>query len=750
MGPLGSEGVKTGAEKAESLVLLGIRGMTCAACANRIERGLARLPGVHEASVNLAMERATVRFDPGAVSLEQLTAKVAALGYEAFALQDVREDQGEAREAEIKRQTFLFLFSALFSFPLLVAMAGHVAHVESALIRFLSHGWVQFVLATPVQFFAGWPFYVDAYRNLRNRTANMSVLVALGTSAAYFYSLAAVLSPQLGITGLYFETSAVLITLILLGKVLEARAKGRASEAIRKLIGLQAKSARVIRDGKELEVPVEQVQVGDLVLVRPGEKIPVDGIIKEGRSAVDESMITGESLPVEKGPGDEVVGATINKHGAFTFVATKVGKETALAQIVRIVEEAQGSKAPIQRLADVVSSYFVPAVVLVALATLGGWYLATGDFTRSLLNMTAVLVIACPCALGLATPTAIMVGTGRGAESGILFKGGEHLEKTHQLSAVVLDKTGTITKGEPEVTDVVPVGTLPAERLLQWAAAAEKRSEHPLAQAVVAAARAQGFELAEPRGFAAIPGQGVRAEVEGRTILVGNRRLMEASGLDVGAVEEEVQRLERAGKTAMLVAVDGALAGIVAVADTVKESSARAIAALQAMGLRVIMLTGDNQRTAHAVARQVGIAAEDVIAEVLPEEKARQIEALQRRGFKVAMVGDGINDAPALATADVGIALGTGADVAIEAADVTLVRGDLRGIAAAIRLSRATMAKIRQNLFWALVYNAVGIPFAAFGLLNPIIAGTAMALSSVSVVTNSSLLKRFDPLQGLR
>lgn len=802
----------------EERASLSIRGMTCAACANRIEKGLAKLPGVSDANVNFAMEKASVRFDPAQIDLDQMAAKVrdlgydvtkektklslvgmtcancasrierglnkmpgvtatvnfgaesalveyvpsltsvedlkrkvADLGYEAFVADEGGGDaEKEAREAEIGRQKFLFVLSAVLSFPLLAAMLSHVFHIESAVIRFLSNGWVQLALATPVQFYAGWQFYVDSYHNLKNRSANMSVLVALGTSAAYFYSVAGVLYPGIGVTGLYFETSAILITLIILGKLLEALAKGRTSEAIKKLMGMQAKTARVVRNGEEVDVPIEEVQVGEIVVVRPGEKIPVDGVVKEGRSTVDESMITGESMPVEKLEGDEVVGATINKHGTFKFEATKVGKDTALAQIIKVVEEAQGSKAPIQRLADVVSAYFVPAVVAVALTAFVGWYLATGDFTRALLNMTAVLVIACPCALGLATPTAIMVGTGRGAENGILFKGGEHLEKTHELRAVVLDKTGTITKGEPEVTDVITFGGIEQERLLRWVAQAEKTSEHPLAQAIVAAAKTKGLELADAADFEAIPGHGIRAQVDGRTLLVGNRKLMRENGIEPEAFEDEVRGLESEGKTAMLAAVDGELAGILAVADTVKETSAEAIEALHQMGLRVMMITGDNERTAYAIARQVGIDEKDVIAEVLPEDKASEVEKLKEQGLKVAMVGDGINDAPALATADVGIAIGTGTDVAIEAADVTLMRGDLRGIVAAIRLSRATMGKIRQNLFWALIYNTIGIPFAAFGILSPIIAGAAMAFSSVSVVTNSSLLKRYDPQNGFR
>ena len=731
-------------------VQLSLVGMTCANCAARIERGLNKLPGV-QATVNFGAETAHVAYIAGVVTPDDLVRKVKDLGYDAFLPQEAGAGAEQAaREAEIGRKRFLFGLSAALSLPLLASMIGHIVPTDNALIHWLGNGWVQLALATPVQFYAGWQFYVDSYHNLKNRTANMSVLVALGTSAAYVYSLIAVLFPGLGIDGLYFETSAILITLILLGKLLEAQAKGRTSAAIRKLLGLQPKTARVVRNGAEVDVPIAEVQVGDVIVVRPGEKIPVDGVVLEGRSTVDESMLTGESMPVEKGPGDQVVGATINRHGTFRFQATRVGRDTALAQIIRVVEEAQGSKAPIQRLADVVSAYFVPAVIGVALVTFAGWYVATGDLTRALLNMTAVLVIACPCALGLATPTAIMVGTGRGAEHGILFKGGEHLERTHELDAVVLDKTGTITKGEPALTDVLPAEGVDADELLRIAAAAERGSEHPIAQAIGTGASARGLSVADAADFEAVPGHGIRAVVQGRTVLVGNRKWMRDNGLDPAPLEGELERLEEEGKTAMLTAIDGRLAGVVAVADTVKETSAEAVAMLKAMGLRVIMITGDNRRTARAIARAVGIAEEDVLAEVLPEEKASAVKRLQEQGLRVAMVGDGINDAPALATADVGIAVGTGADVAIEAADVTLMRGDLRGIVAAIRLSRATMGKIRQNLFWALVYNTIGIPFAAFGLLSPIIAGAAMAFSSVSVVTNSTLLMRYNPQAGFR
>lgn len=731
---------------------LAVSGMTCANCAARIEKRLTKEAGVTSVNVNLATDSATVEYIPGVTDVESLIKAIEAIGFKAKSADPGAgiDAEKEAREAEIRTQRNRFILSAALSLPLLLSMIGHTGHIQSPILDFLNNGWVQLILATPVQFIAGWPFYVDSYYNLKNRSANMSVLVATGTSAAYLYSLASLFAGQrLGIQGYYFETSAVLITLIILGKLLEARAKGRTSEAIKHLMGLAPKTARVIRNGKTIDVAIEEVMVGDHIVVRPGEKIPVDGRVIEGHSTVDESMLTGESLPVEKGAGDEVIGATINRHGTFTFVATKVGKDTALAQIIRVVEEAQGSKAPIQRLADVVSSYFVPAVVGVALLTFFLWIGLSGDFTRALLNMTAVLVIACPCALGLATPTAIMVGTGVGAEQGVLFKGGEHLEKAHSLTAVVLDKTGTITRGEPQLTDVEPVEGFDKATLLALAAAAESRSEHPLAQAIVEGAKAREIAAGEPEEFEAIPGKGVRAKVDGRTVYLGTRKLIQEAGVAIEPLEAALERLEKEGKTAMAAAVDGRPAGVLAVADTVKPHAAAAVSALKARGLKVYMLTGDNARTAKAIARQVGIDEEHVIAEVLPEEKAAMVAKLQREGEVVGMVGDGINDAPALAIADLGVAIGAGADVAIETADVALMSGDLRALVAAVELSEMTMRKIRQNLFWALIYNSLGIPLAALGLLSPILAGAAMALSSVSVVTNSTLLKRYKPAARL-
>ena len=724
---------------------LKISGMSCASCASKIEKKLRNIDGVFYAGVNYAMERATVEYDPAEVSTEDLVSAVADIGYQAQTAQTRFDEDKEKieRRKETRRQTMLFIFSALLSVPLVYYMFSELFNLPFPPV--IHNKVFQFILATPIQFIAGWQFYRGAYKNLRHGTANMDVLIALGTSAAYFYSVATTFF----IPGhVYYETGAVIISLIILGKLLESAAKGRTSEAIRKLMGLQAKTARVIRDGQESDIPIEEVQVGDLVIVRPGEKIPVDGIIKEGFSTIDESMLTGESIPVDKKAGDTVIGATINKHGSFKFEATKVGSDTALAQIIKIVEEAQGSKAPIQRMADVISGYFVPVVVVIAILTFLVWYFIVdpGNVARALINFTAVLVIACPCALGLATPTSIMVGTGRGAEKGILIKGGEHLEKAHRLNAIVLDKTGTITRGEPDVTDIVTVNNgYKDDELLTLAASVEKSSEHPLGLAIVEHAKKKGIDLLEAGDFNAIPGYGIEASVQDKRLYIGNRKLMEQKQVDISGIVKHVEQLEEEGKTAMLVAIDGKAAGIIAVADTVKDHSAEAIESLQKMRVEVWMITGDNRRTAEAIARQVGIAAERVLAEVLPQDKAIKIEELRHQGKIVGMVGDGINDAPALATADLGLAIGTGTDVAMEAADITLMRGDLRGIPAAIKLSRATMNNIKQNLFWALAYNAAGIPVAALGYLSPVLAGAAMAFSSVSVVSNSLRLKRFDP-----
>lgn len=721
-----------------------LSGMNCAACAARIEKGLNGLPGVYRASVNFAAEKATLDYNAADLTIAQIQEKVKKLGFEAHNIADASDldREKQVREAEIRGQRRRFILSAVLSLPLLLGMILHSAGILHSFGALLMNPYLQFVLATPVQFIAGWPFYRGAYAALKNGSANMDVLVVLGTSAAYLFSIANMLA---GDPHLYFETSAILITLIILGKLLEATAKGRTSAALKALMGLEAKTARVVRGGEELDIAVEQVQVGDIIVVRPGEKVPVDGVIVEGASTLDESMLTGESIPVDKKAGDTVVGATINKLGAFKFQATKVGKDTALAQIVRIVEAAQGSKAPIQRFADVVSGYFVPIVVGLAVLTFAGWYFIfdPGNFTRALINFTAVMVIACPCALGLATPTSIMVGTGKGAEYGILIRSAEHLENAHRLTAIVLDKTGTITKGQPELTDIVPLESWTETELLQLAARAEKQSEHPLAEAIVRYGQAQGLTLADPDQFAAIPGRGVSAAVDGRQVLVGTRKLLRENNIDIAAALAAVEQLEQQGKTVMLIAVEQTLAGLVAVADTVKEHSARAVAALQQLGLEIWMITGDNERAAKAIAGSVGIA--NVLAEVLPEHKAEKIAALKQEGKIVGMVGDGINDAPALATADVGFAIGSGADVAIEAADITLMSGDLNGIVAAIKLSRATMRNIKENLFWALFYNSVGIPVAAAGYLSPVLAGSAMAFSSISVVLNALRLKRFTP-----
>jgi len=703
------------------------------------------MPGVTSAAVNFAMETARVVYVPGKVSVEQMREKVQKLGYEASVKREddaARDRQGD----ETRRQQRKLLISAVLSLPLLWSMVAHFSFTSWIYLpELLMNPWFQLALATPVQFYIGKPFYVGAYKALRSGSANMDVLVSLGTSAAYLYSLYLTIDWYVRgghMPSLYFETSAILITLVILGKLLEARAKGRASQAIRSLMQLQAKTALIVRDGKELTVPVEEVVVGDIVLVRPGDKVPVDGMVLEGVSTVDESMLTGESLPVEKKAGDSVIGATINNNGMLRIRATKVGEETALAQIIRVVEEAQGSKAPIQRVADVISGIFVPIVVGIAAVVFLAWiWLVTpGNFAEALEKAIAVLVIACPCALGLATPTSIMAGSGRAAELGILFKGGEHLEQMHKIDAVVLDKTGTVTKGKPELTDVLAQGD--ETEFLRLVGAAEKSSEHPLAEAIVAGIRERGIELPEVESFEAIPGFGIRAVVEGKTVVVGTRRLMERHQVDALSAYEEMSRLEKAGKTAMLAAIDNRYAGLVAVADTIKETSKAAVSRLKEMGIEVIMITGDNERTAKAIAAQVGI--DHVRAEVLPEGKAEEVKKLQAQGKNVAMVGDGINDAPALATADIGVAIGTGTDVAIEAADVTLMRGDLSGVPDAIIMSRKTMRNIRQNLFWALGYNTLGIPIAAIGLLAPWVAGAAMALSSVSVVLNALRLQRVN------
>lgn len=722
-----------------------ITGMTCAACATRIEKGLNKLEGVTNATVNLALETASVEFNGSELSSQDIIARVEKLGYGA-AIKEDQVGQEDHRQAEIEKQKGKFLFSVILSLPLLWAMVSHFSFTSWLYLpEMLMNPWVQLLLATPVQFVVGKQFYIGAYKALRNGSANMDVLVALGTSAAYFYSLyLSILSigSNEHMVELYYETSAVLITLILLGKLFEAKAKGRSSEAIKKLMDLQAKTAIVVRDGKEIEIPLEEVVVGDVIYVKPGERVPVDGEIIDGRSAFDESMITGESVPVDKAAGDTVIGSTINKNGFIKMKATKIGKDTALAQIIKVVEQAQGSKAPIQRLADKISGIFVPIVVGLAVITFIIWFVwvSPGNFAEALEKLIAVLVIACPCALGLATPTSIMAGSGRAAEYGILFKGGEHLESTQGVTTVVLDKTGTITKGTPELTDTIIMGDFEEQEFLRLVGSVEKQSEHPLAVAIVEGILAKGISFSEVTQFEAFPGYGIKGNVNDYNLLVGTRRLMNQHQVVLHDADSKMIALENEGKTAMLVAINGKLAGIVAVADTVKETSKQAVKRLQYMGLEVIMITGDNERTAQAIAKDVGV--DRVVAEVLPEGKADEIKKLQAEGKKVAMVGDGINDAPALAMADVGMAIGTGTDVAMEAADITLIRGDLNSIVDAIVMSKKTMANIKQNLFWAFGYNTLGIPIAAIGLLAPWLAGAAMAFSSVSVVLNALRLQK--------
>lgn len=729
-------------EKAE----FQIAGMTCAACANRIEKRLNKTEGVSSAQVNFALETVAVEYNPKEVAITDLKETVAKLGYQ---LEQKGEADGKTEsplKKEQRKQTVRLIFSAILSFPLLWAMVSHFSFTSFIWVPdIFMNPWMQFALATPVQFVIGWPFYTGAYKALRNKSANMDVLVALGTTAAYVYSLYLTIQ-SLGAhghtDGLYYETSAILLTLILLGKRFEAKAKGRSSDAIKKLMKLQAKTATVVRDGQEQVIPIEDVMTGDLVYVKPGERIPVDGEVTEGRSAVDESMITGESIPVDKSPGDSVTGATMNANGFLKIKAVNVGKDTALSQIIRVVEEAQGSKAPIQRLADQISGIFVPIVLGIAVITFLIWYFwaAPGDVGEAISKLIAVLVIACPCALGLATPTSIMAGSGRSAEFGILFKGGEHLEKTHRLDTIVLDKTGTVTNGKPVLTDAVAADGFEETELLRLAAAAETGSEHPLGEAIAAGVKEKGIDIPKLTRFEAKIGAGVSAEAAGKTILVGSRRLMESEGVQHEALLSQMSALEGEGKTVMLVSVDGEPAGLIAVADTIKETSREAVKRLMSMRLEVIMMTGDNRKTAEAIAKEAGITR--VIAEVRPEQKAEEISRLQQTGSRVAMVGDGINDSPALATADIGMAIGTGTDIAMETADITLIRGDLNSIADAIRMSRLTMKNIKQNLFWALGYNTLGIPIAAFGFLAPWVAGAAMAFSSVSVVLNALRLQR--------
>lgn len=763
-------------------VNLSLAGMTCNACARRIERRLTNARGVRSANVNFATARARVEYDPRATRPARLIETVKEIGYGAS---DAEEEGAADREREAEREEEKglrrrFLVAAILSAPvLLIAMS----HGRIALFNVPWINWAQLALTLPVVFYSGWLFYKSAWTALKHRAADMNTLIATGTGAAFIYSLVVTIAPQALVTNhpamaglseggnmmggsgnmmggggnmsaapVYYEAASVIIALILLGRLLEARARGKTSDAIKRLLKMQPRTARVVREGgREVDLPIEEVLVGDIVVVRPGEKIPVDGTVVEGASAVNEAMLTGESMPVEKTTGAEVIGATTNGTGSFRFRATKVGRDTALQQIVRMVEQAQGGRAPIARLADVISGYFTPVVICIAIAAFVVWFIAAPPESRlsyALVSFVSVLIIACPCALGLATPTAVMVGTGRGAEHGILVKGGEALETAHRLTTIVLDKTGTITRGQPAVTDVLTTDGYSEDELLRLAAAAERGSEHPIGEALVRRAEVRGLALANAAQFNALAGHGVEAEVEGRRVLLGNLKLMTERDIAIKDLRERAAILTAAGKTAVYVAIDGAAAGVVAVADETKAESKEAVGALHRLGLEVVMLTGDNPQTAEAVARAVGIKR--VLAEVLPEGKAAEVKKLQATGERVAMVGDGINDAPALAQADIGIAIGTGTDVAIEASDITLIRGDLNGVVTAIALSRRTIKVIKQNLFWAFVYNTLGIPLAAGvlypftgWLLSPVVASAAMALSSVSVVANSLRLKRF-------
>lgn len=745
-------------------VNLRLKGMSCAGCANKIERIIKGIAGVSECNVNFAMETSTVKYNPQIANVEKIQQAVAKSGFSAEPIEEFvsfsREDaEKQARESEEKKLTHKVLFGGVISILLVCGSLPAMTGLNLPLIpKWLHDSWVQLVLSTPVMFWCGKSFFVGAIKTFKHRAADMNTLVALGTGAAYLYSLAATFYPSFLLnqglqSEVYYEAAVVIITLILLGRLLENRAKGQTMTAIHKLMGLQAKTARIICNGEEIDLPIEEVKVGDIILVRPGEKIPVDGEIITGSSTVDESMVTGEPIPVKKQAKDEVIGATINKTGSFRFKANRVGKDTVLAQIVKLVQDAQASKAPIQKIADRVTGWFVPVVIAIAIFTFIIWFNITGNFTLATINTVSVLIIACPCALGLATPTSIMVGTGKGAENGILIKGADSLELAHKIQTIVLDKTGTITEGKPSLTNyiIVPGTDKSKDELLNLVAAVEQNSEHPIASAIVNYAQNRGVKkpFAEVRDFEAVPGMGVRGIVNDRLIQIGTQRWMDRLGIDTQIFDPEGQKWEREAKTTSAIAVDGKIEGLIAIADPVKLSSLEAIRALKRMKIEVVMLTGDNQQTADAIAHEVGISL--VFAEVRPEQKAAKVKELQARKKIVAMVGDGINDAPALAQADVGIAIGTGTDVAIAASDITLISGDLRSIVTAIKLSKATIKNIRQNLFFAFIYNTAGIPIAAgllyplFGwLLNPIIAGAAMAFSSVSVVTNALRLRNFQ------
>lgn len=740
-----------------------IGGMTCAACAKRIEKALNKLEGVNQVSVNFATEKAYISFDPQSTRLSAIRAAVENAGYTAVKEEAVRniDEEKLRRQRETQNLWRKFIVSAVFGVPLLyIAMAPMMSWVNLPIPKFLNpmqyplvFALTQIFLTLPI-LAAGNKFFTVGFKALSDRSPNMDSLIAIGTSSAIIYSLYSTYEIYTGnfmaMDGLYFETAGVIITLILLGKFLEAVSRGKTSEAIKKLMGLAPKTAIVIYDGREVELPIEEVIIGDLIIVKPGERIPVDGIVKDGHTTIDESMLTGESIPVYKKTGDKVYAASINKNGMIKFEAEKIGSDTVLAQIIKLVEDAQGSKAPIAKMADIVSGYFVPTVVLIALAAFGAWMIAGQSFVFSLTIFISILVIACPCALGLATPTAIMVGTGKGAEYGILIKGGEALETAHKVDTIIFDKTGTITEGKPRVTDVIASEGISEIQLLQLAASGEKGSEHPLGEAIVDKAQKDGIVLFDLDSFQAIPGHGIDVTIDGKNILIGNRKLMSDKGIKLDEFAKVSDRLATEGKTPMYLSINGILYGIIAVADTVKESSARSIKILQSMGIEVIMITGDNRKTAEAIAKQVGII--NVLAEVLPQDKSNEVKKLQSLGKKVAMVGDGINDAPALVTADIGIAVGSGTDVAMESADIVLMRSDLMDVPAALQLSKSTIRNIKQNLFWAFGYNVAGIPVAAgllymFGgpLLSPIIAAAAMSLSSVSVLTNALRLKSFKP-----
>ncbi len=742
--------------------VLNIEGMTCSSCAQNIEKATKRLEGVVEASVNIATEKLTISYEPQSLRLSEIKQAIEKAGYKAIEEKDTTEDVDKLRkEKEIRTLWRKFIVSAIFAIPLVYFTMGHMLGFPlpaaiDPMMNPLNFGLIQIVLVIP-SVIAGYKFYTVGFKALIRRSPNMDSLIALGTSAAVLYGIFAVVQIYRGYTeyadDLYFEAAAVIITLILLGKYLESVTKGKTSEAIKKLMGLAPKTAIIIQDGKEMEISIDEVEVGDVIIVKPGEKMPVDGVVVEGITSVDESMLTGESMPVEKNIGDNIIGASINKNGTIKYKATKVGKDTALAQIIKLVEDAQGSKAPIAKMADIISGYFVPVVIVLATVSALAWYFIGGQTTVFALTIfISVLVIACPCALGLATPTAIMVGTGKGAENGVLIKSGAALETTHKIKTIIFDKTGTITEGKPKVTDIVVVNGVKQDDLLQLTASAEKGSEHPLGEAIVKDAEEKRLEFKKVDMFNAIPGHGIEVTIDGKVILAGNRKLMLERNIDIDKLESASDKLAEEGKTPMYIAIDNSIAGIIAVADTVKENSKRAIEKLHEMGIKVAMITGDNKRTATAIAKQVGI--DIVLAEVLPEDKANEVKKLQKEGKKVAMVGDGINDAPALAQADIGIAIGSGTDVAMESADIVLMRSDLMDVPTAIQLSKSTIRNIKENLFWAFAYNTAGIPVAMgalylFGgpLLSPIIAAAAMSLSSVSVLLNALRLKKFKPVR---